>query len=111
MTAYEMRISDWSSDVCSSDLHAAAAAKGEQTDTDLYTIRNTELQCAFNDDRYETMHTRECVGASAMVLFLCGCMAGLHTFNVHKRFLLGAYQSTDPSNTRARCPTKRQEAA
>src|SRR3546814_15544401 len=62
-------------------VHAAAAAKGEQTDTDLYTIRNTELQCAFNDDRYETMHTRECVGASAMVLFLCGCMAGLHTFN------------------------------
>src|SRR3546814_8848479 len=25
-TAYEMRISDWSSDVCSSDLHAAVAA-------------------------------------------------------------------------------------
>src|SRR3546814_1280541 len=25
-TAYEMRISDWSSDVCSSDLHAPAAA-------------------------------------------------------------------------------------
>src|SRR3546814_5925538 len=25
-TAYEMRISDWSSDVCSSDLHASAAA-------------------------------------------------------------------------------------
>src|SRR3546814_2101169 len=27
-TAYEMRISDWSSDVCSSDLHAAAATGG-----------------------------------------------------------------------------------
>src|SRR3546814_5974062 len=26
-TAYEMRISDWSSDVCSSDLHWQAAAK------------------------------------------------------------------------------------
>src|SRR3546814_2558602 len=25
-TAYEMRISDWSSDVCSSDLHAAVVA-------------------------------------------------------------------------------------
>src|SRR3546814_6531217 len=25
-TAYELRISDWSSDVCSSDLHIAAAA-------------------------------------------------------------------------------------
>src|SRR3546814_9693223 len=27
-TAYEMRISDWSSDVCSSDLGLAAAAQG-----------------------------------------------------------------------------------
>src|SRR3546814_5700660 len=27
-TAYEMRISDWSSDVCSSDLRVAAAAVG-----------------------------------------------------------------------------------
>src|SRR3546814_2030005 len=26
-TAYEMRISDWSSDVCSSDLHASAAQR------------------------------------------------------------------------------------
>src|SRR3546814_6572133 len=26
-TAYEMRISDWSSDVCSSDLHAPASAR------------------------------------------------------------------------------------
>src|SRR3546814_6372634 len=28
-TAYEMRISDWSSDVCSSDLQTASAARGE----------------------------------------------------------------------------------
>src|SRR3546814_6075739 len=28
-TAYEMRISDWSSDVCSSDLHAAGAARAQ----------------------------------------------------------------------------------
>src|SRR3546814_5974043 len=28
-TAYEMRISDWSSDVCSSDLHAQAKAHRE----------------------------------------------------------------------------------
>src|SRR3546814_7280533 len=27
-TAYEMRISDWSSDVCSSDLHGRAVARG-----------------------------------------------------------------------------------
>src|SRR3546814_394516 len=30
-TAYEMRISDWSSDVCSSDLGAAAAAAAAET--------------------------------------------------------------------------------
>src|SRR3546814_7137744 len=29
-TAYEMRISDWSSDVCSSDLRIAAAAAGRE---------------------------------------------------------------------------------
>src|SRR3546814_5811911 len=28
-TAYEMRISDWSSDVCSSDLHGDAALAGD----------------------------------------------------------------------------------
>src|SRR3546814_2948709 len=28
-TAYEMRISDWSSDVCDSDLHAAIGQEGE----------------------------------------------------------------------------------
>src|SRR3546814_5400901 len=30
-TAYEMRISDWSSDVCSSDLHALAHQVGDET--------------------------------------------------------------------------------
>src|SRR3546814_10885723 len=29
-TAYEMRISDWSSDVCSSDLHVLAAIDGQR---------------------------------------------------------------------------------
>src|SRR3546814_3635802 len=31
-TAYEMRISDWSSDVCSSDLLIIATAPGDKTD-------------------------------------------------------------------------------
>src|SRR3546814_8343391 len=31
-TAYEMRISDWSSDVCSSDLHSITASQGVQFD-------------------------------------------------------------------------------
>src|SRR3546814_6693717 len=33
-TAYEMRISDWSSDVCSSDLRLAQAAVGRQARAD-----------------------------------------------------------------------------
>src|SRR3546814_3681328 len=33
-TAYEMRISDWSSDVCSSDLHAVDAAAARVGDDD-----------------------------------------------------------------------------
>src|SRR3546814_1825900 len=39
-TAYEMRISDWSSDVCSSDLHSAGEA------TVLSTISGTPCRCA-----------------------------------------------------------------
>src|SRR3546814_3156066 len=31
-TAYEMRISDWSSDVCSSDLHASVSAGSNGSD-------------------------------------------------------------------------------
>src|SRR3546814_2689926 len=31
-TAYEMRISDWSSDVCSSDLHRRKPRRGRQAD-------------------------------------------------------------------------------
>src|SRR3546814_11857658 len=34
MTAYEMRISDWSSDVCSSDLHPQVAAMGMRVEVD-----------------------------------------------------------------------------
>src|SRR3546814_7861289 len=36
-TAYEMRISDWSSDVCSSDLSLAEAVNGSSGKTVLYT--------------------------------------------------------------------------
>src|SRR3546814_8936624 len=38
-TAYEMRISDWSSDVCSSDLHLASPSTWRPTSASpLYTI-------------------------------------------------------------------------
>src|SRR3546814_6753182 len=47
-TAYEMRISDWSSDVCSSDLLearklAAFAGLGALRDLDLYLVAGAEI--------------------------------------------------------------------
>lgn len=91
-------------------VHTVAAAKADQINSDLYTVRNTEFQCCFPLGRGETSYTGECVGSSAMLFFLCGCMAALHAYNVHKRFLLGAFRNTDPSHPLARCPRKRQEA-
>src|SRR3546814_5281822 len=42
-TAYEMRISDWSSDVCSSDLKAKAHASGGSRAIGLRTYYTAEL--------------------------------------------------------------------
>src|SRR3546814_1319051 len=42
-TAYEMRISDWSSDVCSSDLRVRAAGFGERLITDLAFLTEQRL--------------------------------------------------------------------
>src|SRR3546814_3752596 len=50
MIAYEMRISDWSSDVCSSDLNGIGAHAGEQAEED---FRQTEAGLSFSDDDIE----------------------------------------------------------
>src|SRR3546814_4587891 len=54
-TAYEMRISDWSSDVCSSDLSVAemaeAQAKGAALLAELHAVRDA---AAFDADAVET---------------------------------------------------------
>src|SRR3546814_1333262 len=42
-TAYEMRISDWSSDVCSSDLHEADGLAGAYLDRGRFKERVAEL--------------------------------------------------------------------
>src|SRR3546814_9755610 len=47
-TAYEMRMSDWSSDVCSSDLVKAAIAIPDQGDN---TFGNLTFEVAVADDR------------------------------------------------------------
>src|SRR3546814_8170256 len=43
-TAYEMRISDWSSDVCSSDLYAGVAA--EEASARITSVPRTVIDCA-----------------------------------------------------------------
>src|SRR3546814_10821078 len=45
-TAYELRISDWSSDVCSSDLLARAHGPGDSLADDAHTVRtHTHVVC------------------------------------------------------------------
>src|SRR3546814_9949753 len=66
-TAYEMRISDWSSDVCSSDLRRrdrSGASRGRRA-ADLITFRGdpTIARCAFdaaNPSRREPCATTFC---------------------------------------------------
>src|SRR3546814_4637631 len=48
-TAYEMRISDWSSDVCSSDLHHAHQENTPRPPA--WHTRQTCLQCTLHADR------------------------------------------------------------
>src|SRR3546814_6649084 len=52
-TAYEMRISDWSSDVCSSDLWAAASRQGSILGAK--TCGATSRNCAGNRRRRSTI--------------------------------------------------------
>src|SRR3546814_18621779 len=46
-TAYEMRISDWSSDVCSSDLHVGAQREGVQEHITAGRVNQTAKQRGF----------------------------------------------------------------
>src|SRR3546814_2569900 len=63
-TAYEMRISDWSSDVCSSDLPARRAPLADRTCADRRSRRHTALQAIGRHrlDRSEERRVgKECV--------------------------------------------------
>src|SRR3546814_6300343 len=53
-TAYEMRISDWSSDVCSSDLPHRAAVRGREHFSNSAVGRDW---IAFGEDRFEAEAT------------------------------------------------------
>src|SRR3546814_17192797 len=65
-TAYEMRISDWSSDVCSSDLHAATeCSQGRATGAfspQLIAIRRSAAAGSLHGDRLQTAQRPRPVG-------------------------------------------------
>src|SRR3546814_11382149 len=52
-TAYEMRISDWSSDVCSSDLQPAPAAEMQLLDQPLIDLRQALVSGVLDDAAVE----------------------------------------------------------
>src|SRR3546814_2801021 len=65
-TAYEMRISDWSSDVCSSDLLDLCAAPGSKTVCNrvVFLFYLTNVSSRFNSSRCRSEERRvgkECV--------------------------------------------------
>src|SRR3546814_6998961 len=64
-TAYEMRISDWSSDVCSSDLHRHVA------DGLLAIIREHEAIIARAQFPAPTQNGNRCLGERHHMRFLC----------------------------------------
>src|SRR3546814_4921984 len=67
MTAYEMRISDWSSDVCSSDLHRAELLV-EIGDTELDTLRLPHQLVDLADRLLERLQFGEADGGQVLRL-------------------------------------------
>src|SRR3546814_13521028 len=64
-TAYEMRISDWSSDVCSSDLIAGALFRGEALDLEMLTRRAAVIH-----DQIDAMDALEGLRAAEVPMLL-----------------------------------------
>src|SRR3546814_3352703 len=61
-TAYEMRISDWSSDVCSSDLRARDRRRGQRQHMDIglqrlqpFLVGDAEFLLLVDDDQAEAL--------------------------------------------------------
>src|SRR3546814_9953194 len=64
-TAYEMRISDWSSDVCSSDLEAEAEIGPSQQGGDRVEIEQALQQVGIIGDRIDHRHLQGAEGCLA----------------------------------------------
>src|SRR3546814_1699778 len=58
-TAYEMRISDWSSDVCSSDLHAEDDGDHDHAADQVQGVRNGGPEVRVGDEVVEVFQARE----------------------------------------------------
>src|SRR3546814_5069159 len=92
-TAYEMRISDWSSDVCSSDLRMAGQfAKPRSADTE--TIGGVELPSYRGDNVNDIAFTAEArePDASRMIRAYNQSAA---TLNLVRAFSTGGYASLE----------------
>src|SRR3546814_7109193 len=82
MTAYEMRISDWSSDVCSSDLHSIASDRAFSVAPDCHGIQLSDS--SGNADRFESGSLRSKV-------------VGWRSVDSHLRILPWVEPAMDPS--------------
>src|SRR3546814_17609996 len=92
-TAYEMRISDWSSDVCSSDLIGMAQARRLDLDQHLapsgpVDLDVLDLECSGDPVEYRSLH-----GASPLIGYWMarmgayqeGCMASIEASSSRDR--------------------------
>src|SRR3546814_5592042 len=68
-TAYEMRISDWSSDVCSSDLTLSAAFEGLWPETNAEALAGTQVAV---DEGHQPLRTTADGTASLLATDLLG---------------------------------------
>src|SRR3546814_10439915 len=69
-TAYEMRISDWSSDVCSSDLQSAVKSVDDR-DNSIVAAHCTSAHRAHSDDPLIADHPLQRVEAAKIVVSVC----------------------------------------
>src|SRR3546814_11192886 len=96
-TAYEMRISDWSSDVCSSDLEIAEhkAIKIAETRNNFYALLGPELvmpaDCGMDPGTYLEMHQY-----ASPVLDMRASAAMTADPDCPKCNATGVYQHSDP---------------
>src|SRR3546814_17455224 len=83
-TAYEMRISDWSSDVCSSDLGEGTTA-GLPSDEPLYTFREEPMNKALFEAGLK--NRREVLGSA----YVDKSIASADDFNMPMQEMVTAY--------------------